>query len=334
MNFRNIVFKKVFNKGEISPNSPQLDPAKNEIHDLANKVDKDCQEKVKQGILDQRNCDEMKMKVVVEKAAELCQGNKECLKAIKEAIKTGALPLTSNGTDLAWSPENPYKASASSDAAKTAASSAPTTSDTSTSSPTTTTSPSSSSSSSPSSSSSSSPSSPVAQAATLANLTAQPSTSGGDKGATVMSTFGADKGKDLLNKEIANNEVAGGAPPPASSTSTPNPDATKADERMNGILKDVGISQRDLDKLKNSDAPAVKTETGQPQPTTEEIQKAINTFNRIFYGRPVDKIEGVEKYCIGTSTNLNRAVGILPFTAQYEPFLDYLGYIRTTQSEK
>lgn len=259
------------------------------------------------------------MKVVAEKAAELCQGNKECLKAIKEAIKTGALPLKSNGNDMAWSSENPYKAAASLEASKasttTPTQSTDTTPTTSTSAtPTTTT-----------------PSTPTQG---LAGLMTGQGTEGGDKGQTVMSAFGADKGKDLLNKEITNNEVAGGTPPPPSSDSKTDDGSAKTDERMNGILKDVGISQRDLDKLKNSETPSVKAETGQPAPSKEEVQKAINTFKRIFYGRPVDKIEGVEKYCVGSSVDLNRAVGILPFTAPYEPFLDYLGNIRDTQGQK
>ena len=258
------------------------------------------------------------MKVVAEKAAELCQGNKECLKAIKEAIKTGALPLKSNGTDTAWSSENPYKAAASLEASKASPTASNQPTDT-TATPTT----------------SQTPATPSTPSSGLAGLLTGNGTEGGDKGQTVISAFGADKGKDLLNKEITNNEVAGGTPPPPPSNDGKTDDgAAKTDERMNGILKDVGISQRDLDKLKNSETPTVKTETGQPAPSKEEVQKAVNTFKRIFYGRTVDKIEGVEKYCVGTSVDLGRAVGILPFTAPYEPFLDYLGNIRDKQGEK
>lgn len=256
------------------------------------------------------------MKVVAEKAAELCQGNKECLKAIKEAIKTGALPLKSNGNDMAWSSENPYKAAASLEASKASPTATTQTTDTT---PTSTT---------------QTPTTASTPTSGLAGLMTSQGTEGGDKGQTVISAFGAEKGKDLLNKEITNNEVAGGTPPPPSSDSKTDDGSAKTDERMNGILKDVGISQRDLDKLKNSETPTVKTETGQPAPSKEEVQKAVNTFKRIFYGRPVDKIEGVEKYCVGTSVDLGRAVGILPFTAPYEPFLDYLGNIRDTQGEK
>lgn len=257
------------------------------------------------------------MKVVAEKAAELCQGNKECLKAIKEAIKTGALPLKSNGNDMAWSSENPYKAAASLEASKASPTATTQTTDT-----------------TPTSTTTQTPTTASTPTSGLAGLMTSQGTEGGDKGQTVISAFGAEKGKDLLNKEITNNEVAGGTPPPPSSDSKTDDGSAKTDERMNGILKDVGISQRDLDKLKNSETPTVKTETGQPAPSKEEVQKAVNTFKRIFYGRPVDKIEGVEKYCVGTSVDLGRAVGILPFTAPYEPFLDYLGNIRDTQGEK
>ena len=292
---------------------------KNEIHDLAVKVEKDCQEKVKQGVLDQRNCDEMKMKVVAEKSAELCQGNKDCLKAIKKAISSGALPLKSSGVDLAWSLDNPYKSAASLDASKSSSSQNQNTQNT------------------------HKNSAVVSESKTLAKLMENIASeakgdrgTGGDKGETVMSTFGTDKGKEILNKEILTNEVAGGSitSPSAGPSKQSGVEATQNNERLKGILKDVGISQKDLDQLKNSEPVAVKAESGQPAPSKEEVQKAINSFKKIFYGRPVDKIEGVEKYCVGTTSNLDRSIGFLPFSSSFEPFLEYFGHIRDLQNEK
>lgn len=273
--------------------------------------------------MDQRNCDEMKMKVVAEKSDELCQGNKQCIKAIKDAIESGSIPLTNSASDLAWSSDNPYKAAAAAETKTDTTTNKATTTDSSDLSKllggeTTKT-----------------DGSGEDAAKGLANLddkvTSNTNNEGTDKGENVISALGAEKGQEALSQEIKTNEMMKN---PVAGTTTPDESTTKNDERMKGILKDVGVSQKDLDTLKNQEAPTVKTETGQPAPTKEEIQKAINTFKRIFYGRAVDQIEGVEKFCAGSSVNIERAVGMLPFMSLTDPFLEYLGYIRDIQNGK
>lgn len=83
---------------------------KDEIYSLAVKVEHDCQEKVKAGLLNLRNCEEMKMRIIVEKSEELCARNKKCLSMIKKAIHDGDLPLKESGPNKAFSSDNPYKA--------------------------------------------------------------------------------------------------------------------------------------------------------------------------------------------------------------------------------
>lgn len=255
------------------------------------------------------------MTVIAEKSSELCSGNKECLKAIKEAIKTGALPLTSSGADLAFSSDNPYKAQSNTQAAEKVATE---TSATGT-----------------NEKKQKTHQNPLsADTDSMAGLLDSKEKEAGEKGETVLTAFGKEKGQEVLSKEITSNEVSGGnlRPPPDTGATTEGTSQTQ--ERMAGLLKDVGINQKDLEKLKNSDTPEVKIEVGQPAPTKEEVQKAINTFKRVFYGRKIDKIEGVEKYCLGTSSGLERAVGMLPFLVVFDPFLDYLGYIRDVQGAK
>lgn len=271
----------------------------------------------------------MKMKVVAEKSDELCQGNKQCIKAIKEAIESGSIPLTNSGVDLAWSSDNPYKAAAASETGKTE----PTTNK-----PATTDSSDLSKllgGETAKAEGSGGEASGEDAAKGLANLddkvASNTNNEGTDKGENVISALGAEKGQEALSQEIKTNEMMKN---PVGGTTTPDESTTKNDERMKGILKDVGVSQKDLDTLKNQEAPTVKTETGQPAPTKEEIQKAINTFKRIFYGRAVDQIEGVEKFCAGSSVNIERSVGMLPFMSLTDPFLEYLGYIRDIQNGK
>lgn len=87
--------------------------------------------------------------------------------------------------------------------------------------------------------------------------------------------------------------------------------------------------------MKDEVSPIKTTQkTGQPAPSKLEIQKALNSFQRIFSGRKVDKIEGIETYCVSTQSNIARAIGILPFITKFDPWLEYLGNIRDLQMQK
>ena len=67
-------------------------------------------------------------------------------------------------------------------------------------------------------------------------------------------------------------------------------------------------------------------------PPKEEIQRAINSWKRIFFGRKVDTLVGCEAYCENKKENTLRAVGIIPFLSKFDPWLEYLGHIRDIQS--
>lgn len=87
--------------------------------------------------------------------------------------------------------------------------------------------------------------------------------------------------------------------------------------------------------MKNDEATIKIThKTGQPAPSKLEVQKALNSFQRIFSGRKVDKIEGVETYCVSTQSNIARVIGIIPFITKFDPWLEYLGNIRDLQTQK
>lgn len=289
------------------------------------------------------------MKVVAEKSAELCQGNKECLKAIKEAIKEGSIPLTNKGVDIAWSSDNPYKAATSTETTKSASTAATTETGQAAAkekkaSPSTSPlgdllEPGKKDSEESGESTTSSGSESEGNNAGLNNFDKKidaNNADGADKGENVVNTFGAEKAQDILSKDAAENGVGAATANPNEKEEQKKIDEkeSKDGERLKGIINDVGLDQKELDKLKTEEAPAVVAEIGQPAPTKEEIQKAINTFKRIFYGRVVDKVEGVENYCVGSSLNIERAVALIPFLTFYDPFLDYLGHIRDVQSEK
>lgn len=274
---------------------------------------------MKAGILNQRNCDEMKMKIIVEKSNEMCGGNKNCLKAIKQCVKEGLLPIVNTDSkDAVWNPDNPYKSDP-----KVAV-------------PTTTSAnDASNSQENPITSSSEKPLSDKPQTPSLLDKLqeSQSDSPGKDKGDTVVSTFGKEKAEESLKKELSANEI-NGVNQPTSKISGETPEAKQTNERVEGILKDIGLTTKELEKMKKQENNVPPIEEGQPAPSKEEIQKAINSFKRIFYGRIVDKIEGVEKYCVSAQKNMGRTVGILPFVARFDPWLEYLGGIRDSQLEK
>ena len=70
-------------------------------------------------------------------------------------------------------------------------------------------------------------------------------------------------------------------------------------------------------------------------PRPVEIEKAMNTYIKVFGGKLVNKIESSAKFCkhyaTGSLKNLKRKVDILAITGINEPFFEYLGFIRDKQ---
>ena len=288
-------------------------------------------------VSDVRNCEEMRKKVVAEKCAELCQGSKNCLKALETQIAAGALNDKIDSNNL-------YKARAELDALKTNAAGATGTTGATAGSSTGgvgsasggagSASGNAGSGSGPGGAGSGSGSGSTAQtgagaaakdsavdkllAGGSADTGKSAGVSTGDQGQTVVSQLGAEKAKDSLSKELTNNGDTNALTPKTDTAAT----AAAASQTSSTTSSDSG------------EAASVKSELGQPAPSKEEIQKALNTFKRVFYGRTVDKIDGIENYCAGSTTGLDRAIGILPFLSPFDPFLEYLGHIRDVQSQK
>jgi len=81
------------------------------------------------------------------------------------------------------------------------------------------------------------------------------------------------------------------------------------------------------------DNPLVDNLPDVPRPA--EIEKAMNTFMKIYAGKKVRKLEDKSKFCkiyvTGSMRNLKRKVDILAITGINEPFFEYFGYVRDKQ---
>ena len=81
------------------------------------------------------------------------------------------------------------------------------------------------------------------------------------------------------------------------------------------------------------DSPLVDNLPEVPRPM--EIERAMNTYMKIYGGKVISKIEDSGKFCknyaTGSLKNLKRKVDILAITGVNEPFFEYLGFIRDKQ---
>ena len=70
-------------------------------------------------------------------------------------------------------------------------------------------------------------------------------------------------------------------------------------------------------------------------PRPAEIERAMNTYMKVYGGKKVRDLENSAKFCkhyaTGSLKNLKRKVDILAITGINEPFFEYLGFIRDKQ---
>lgn len=103
----------------------------------------------------------------------------------------------------------------------------------------------------------------------------------------------------------------------------------EADKKLDAVMSEIGLKKEAQEKVKES----TQEESGTDKPTKEDVMKAINTFKRVFQGKVIDKVKGIEEFC-HNSDFMTRAVALVPFLSRFDPWLEYLGYIRDQQSSK
>lgn len=67
----------------------------------------------------------------------------------------------------------------------------------------------------------------------------------------------------------------------------------------------------------------------------KSIMMGINTFKFILQGKNIDDLAtNGPKFCEPEDPNSNiyRSIGLMPFLAKMDPWLEYLGYVRDIQS--
>lgn len=72
---------------------------------------------------------------------------------------------------------------------------------------------------------------------------------------------------------------------------------------------------------------------GQVDP--QSIMRSVNTFKFVLQGKNIDDLEANgPKFCEPEDPNSNiyRSIGLMPFLAKMDPWLEYLGYVRDIQS--
>lgn len=112
--------------------------------------------------------------------------------------------------------------------------------------------------------------------------------------------------------------------------SQPVEEEDEADKKLDDVMSEIGLKKEAQEKVKEG---AAEDEVSTDKPTKEELMKAINTFKRVFQGKVIDKVKGIEEFC-HNSDFMTRAVALLPFLSRFDPWLEYLGYIRDQQSSK